>query len=191
MQTNNAVYKSLWYRSYNLSPFLGEVTRLQLFIIQSKDIQPYNNSWPTSYVTLVSQTYLYFKCVLNSVYKQHLVNRSCGTKNWNYLIDSTSVSNKKWLKCGLLGFLATTASLSVSFGSSSARNGTTFSWRVENDLMMVFMTYSFSSEPGWSKRENRPVNNSAAIGDRSSLVTLETGNNVMSLHITSKLEQRK
>lgn len=127
------------------------------------------NSWFTD-ITL-------FICVLNAVYKHHLLNRSGATTKYNYLIESTSVSNKKWLKWGLLGFLATTASLSVSFGSSSARKGTTFSWRVENDLMMVFMTYSFSSEPGWSKRENRPVNNSAAIGDRSSLVTLQTGNN--------------
>lgn len=35
------------------------------------------------------------------------------------------------------------------------------------------MTYSFSSEPGLSKTENRPDNNSPAKGANSSLFTLE------------------
>lgn len=88
------------------------------------------------------------------------------------LIDSTIVSKRKWLKCGLLGFLATRANLSVNLGNRSARNGTTRSWSVENVRIIAFIMYSFSWEPGWSSREKRPVRSSVARGARSPLLTL-------------------
>lgn len=77
------------------------------------------------------------------------------------------------MKFGRLGFLDTTVSFSVSFGKRSAKNGTTTSCRVPKLLIIAFITYSFSSEPGMFKHANRFFNRSAANGDKSFPFTLE------------------
>ncbi|KYQ50488.1 hypothetical protein ALC60_10388 [Trachymyrmex zeteki] len=73
---------------------------------------------------------------------------------------------------GRLGFRDTIASFSVSFGSKSARYGTTTSCKMPKLLIIAFITYSFSSEPEMFIHAKSPFNKSAANGDISIPLTL-------------------
>ncbi|KYN22320.1 hypothetical protein ALC57_05274 [Trachymyrmex cornetzi] len=73
---------------------------------------------------------------------------------------------------GRLGFRDTIASFSVSFGSKSAKYGTTASCKMPKLLMIAFITYSFSSEPEMFIHAKSPFNKSAANGDISTPLTL-------------------
>lgn len=68
-----------------------------------------------------------------------------------YLIESEKVSNRKWLKCGFDGFLATAWSFSVNFGNNMLKNGITLSCKVENVLIIATDRHELQKSTVWLK----------------------------------------